>query len=45
VLGRLAKLEPAQTALLDEICAGPLHSGEQLAKLWTPPESSGETVS
>ena len=45
VLGRLIKLEPAQAALLDEICAGPLYSGEELAKLWTQPVSPGEADS
>lgn len=45
VLGRLVKLEPAQAALLDEICSGPLYSAEELAKLWTPPETKAEAVS
>jgi Type ISP C-terminal specificity domain len=31
VLGRLIALEPAQAALLDRICAGPLQSAEELA--------------
>ncbi len=45
VLGRLVKLEPAQATLLEEICAGPLYSGDDLANLWTRPAPPGGTVS
>ncbi|HEX4078592.1 MAG TPA: type ISP restriction/modification enzyme [Rhizomicrobium sp.] len=45
VLGRLIGLEPAQAALLEKICAGPLYTAAELGKLWTPPTSLPEAVS
>jgi hypothetical protein len=45
VLGRLIHLEPAQAALLDKICAGPLYTVAELEKLWASPAPSAETVS
>jgi hypothetical protein len=45
VLGRLILLEPAQAAMLDQICAGPLYTVEELGKLWTPPAPGAETAS
>jgi hypothetical protein len=43
VLGRLIALEPAQTDLLDRICAGPLRGVEELraAGAFALPEATG----
>lgn len=47
VLGRLVALEPAQAALLDDICTGPLHSETDLttaAALTPAPSGKGAKV-
>lgn len=41
VLGRLVALEPAQAALLDRICAGPLLGADALAQILGTAEASG----